>query len=357
MASTFSGSGGRNTALWTEQMARQQRGELEDIYSQGLHQQQRFLGPSNQRGSQYMQRGYGTAMGQINQGYGQGIDTMRQAQGQQVGAIQGGYADAANQLRAGYGEAAGQWQPFYDQSMAGYGMYQNALGLGGAGGTQAAQNAFTAGPGYQWNVDQATKGAQRAANRVGGLYSGNTNDQTTRLASNLANQEYDKWVGNLQGFQGAAQNATGALADIYRQRGVGEAALSTDQAQQLSGIYGTSGQQIANAQIGQGTAQGALSTDYFNNQAGRTIGHGQGMAGLQGQYMGNMANATNQYYQTVIPAGQQGMQAGQAAAQNRMGAIMGGLQLGSQLLGGGAGGASGGAGTGAFGSFLKGLFG
>ncbi|RPJ54520.1 MAG: hypothetical protein EHM24_31670 [Acidobacteria bacterium] len=347
MASSFSGSGGRQTALWTEQMASRQRGELDQYARSSLLGQRAPLRGANYRASDYLQRGYGRASEQLNQGYDTGIATMQQA----LGANQTGYADAIKSLQGGYGEAADQWQPYHQQSMAGYGMYQNALGLGGAAGTAAAQGAFKAGPGYQWNVDQATNQAQRAANKVGGLYGGNTVDQTTRLASNLANQEYDKWVGNLQGFQGAAQASTGALADIYSQRGQGVAARQADQGQQLAGLYSGIGQ----AQIGKGTAGAALTSDYYGSQAGRTSSYGQSAAGLAGQYWGNLANNANQYYNTVIPAGQQGMQAGQQAAQNRMGAIMGGLQLGGQLLGGMGGGASGGGGGGAFGGFLSGF--
>src|ERR1044072_3878715 len=64
-------------------------------------------------------------------------------------ALSGGYGDALQSLQQYYGKGAqqmqqgvGAWQGFLDQANRGYGMYQNALGLGGAGGREAAQQAF-----------------------------------------------------------------------------------------------------------------------------------------------------------------------------------------------------------------------
>ncbi|MET0651205.1 MAG: hypothetical protein ABWY63_01720 [Hyphomicrobiaceae bacterium] len=340
MASVFSGKAGRNAAVWTANQAVNQRTDLDQVALQGYRAQKQPVQQGFTQGLKALQGGYTGARDFTTQGYGQGIDTLRQTQGQQLAALSGQYGTAQGQLSQGYEQARGAWQPFHDQSMAGYQMYQNALGLGGAEGTAAAQNAFQTGPGYQWNVDQGVEQTARAANKYGALYGGNTNDATTRLASNLANQEYDKWRQNLSGFMGAAQTSSGALADIYGQEGRGLAELSADLGRQQSGVYGTTGTNIANAQIGQGTALAGLRSDYGANQAGLQVARGQSMGGLAGQYYGNIANNVNQQYGTVIPAGQQGMMAGQQAAANKVGAILGGAQLGAQLLGGGMGGGS-----------------
>ncbi len=59
-----------------------------------------------------------------------------------------GYLDAGTKKAAGYlGQVNDQWSPYAS-------MYINAMGLGGASGTAAAQDAFTASPGYQFNLDQ-----------------------------------------------------------------------------------------------------------------------------------------------------------------------------------------------------------
>ena len=272
-------------------------------------------------------QGYDTARGDINTQYG----TAR-------GDISGGYGAAAENLRDGYGQAVGAWQPFHDQSMAGYGMYQNALGLGGEAGTAAAQGAFKEGPGYQWNVDQATGQAARAANRYGGLYSGNTNEAMGRLASNLANQEYGNWVKNLQGFQGAAQTSTGALADIYGQQGAGLAELSTNQGRDLSQVAMEQGNQLSGLSERGGIAQ-AGSAHRLRHRTEPTCAPATAprWPTPRAAITAVRSPTTTSMYGTIIPSMQQGMMAGQQAAGNRFGALMGGLQLGSQILGGGMG--------------------
>jgi hypothetical protein len=258
--------------------------------------------------------------------------------------------------------------------MSGYDMYINSLGLGGAEGRAAAEAAFRAGPGYQWQVDQATRGAQRAANAVGSAPGGgNAMDAVTRLASNLANQEYGNWQQNLQGFQGAAERATGGraailqdLANLYQNQGNQTATLQTQQGRDLAGIQA----QIAGAEQAAGSQLGALEQNRGTTNAGivqqgntalatNATNMAQLLANLQSQYGLNQTNlatqyggaraglattitdalaaANNQRWGTTIQAGQQGMMAGQQAAANRMGAIMGGLQLGAQILGAGMG--------------------
>ena len=195
-----------------------------------------------------------------------------------------------------------QWQPFHDQSMAGYGMYQNALGLGGEAGTAAAQGAFQAGPGYQWNVDQATGQAARAANRYGGLYSGNTNEAMGRLASNLANQEYGNWVKNLSGFQGAAQTSSGALADIYGQQGKGLADLSAEPGPGFVPGCDSAGQPTVGPVRARRHRPGGPAhrpRPEHGEHAHRT-GHGP-LANTAGTYYGSSVNAMNRMYDTVIP--------------------------------------------------------
>jgi hypothetical protein len=101
----------------------------------------------------------------------------------------------------------------------------------------------------------------------------------------------------------------------------------------------TTGSNLATAAGNQGANLASLQTGFGQSLANVTMGTAQ-----------NQAGALSQYYGSLIPAGQQGMMAGQQAAANRFGAVMGGLQMGGQLLGGlfGGGGGAGG--------FLGGLF-
>src|SRR5205085_2489431 len=111
--------------------------------------------------------------------YGKAIDQTRGNYAAGRDALNTGYGQAADTLKG----AAGAYDPLIQRGLAGYDMYSNSLGINGAEGNAAARGAFQAGPGYQWQVEQATDAAQRAANKIGGLYGGNTTDAVTRLGS------------------------------------------------------------------------------------------------------------------------------------------------------------------------------
>lgn len=331
----------------------QARGELQGGYDKSLTALQQFYG--QQRGD--LQQGLTDSTATLNNGLAQG-----------TASLQGGYGAALDALQQYYGQGAGAlqqaadgYQPLVDKGLQGYDMYMNALGLNGANGNAAATDAFQAGPGYQWNVDQATSQAQRSANRLGMAYSGNTVDATTRLASNLANQEYGNWRNSLAGFQGASQNAVagqagalGNLATLYQNQGNATGTMQANQGKDIAGLQAGVAGAIANNQLGTGQALATTAGNQGSNLAQLETTYGQSQAGLTQGTAQNNAGALSSFYQTLIPAGQQGMMAGQQAAANKFGAIMGGVQMGAQLLGGAAGfGSAGGFGSSMLGSLFK----
>jgi hypothetical protein len=361
MASVFSGKAGRNTAIWTAQQAMDQRDLQQGFINTGIDDARANLQPGFTKASDYLSDMYSASRDDAEAGFGQARTDLQAGQTGALNALSGGYGQAIGSLQKGYGEAIGTqrdaisaWDPLVQRGMAGYDMLNNAMGLNGQAGKDAAIGAFQTGPGYQWNVDQATGQAQRAANKTGSLYSGNTNEATERLASNLANQEYGSWLNRLQPYQQAAGQAvqgqvgsTERLGDLQKQQGMGIAGLQSDLAQQQSGVYTGTGAQLAQNASNQGQFLAGQGTQYGQDQASLAMNQGQAMAGLDIAKMNAYLGNTSQFYGTVIPAGQQGMMAGQQAAANKMGAIMGGLQLGAQALGGGAGGG--------FGKFLSGF--
>ena len=351
MASSFSGKAGRQAAMWTADQAANQLSELRGIYGTGRQEADEALKAGFQPSLDYLNQYYGQgrtdlqqglqganqnvmgglnlATGNINQGYGQAIDAANNFYGQGT--------DALKQSVAG-------WQPLVDQNMAGFKMYQNSLGLNGAEGNQAATNAFQAGPGYQWGVDQATGQAARAANKLGQAYSGNLAESQLKLANNLANQEYGNWQKNLSGFQTGAQSAqtgqSGALnnlASLYGTQGNTLANLYTGQGKDLSGLNTAAYNQMGANTLNTGNLLGQAALNQGGNLASLQTAQSQGLANNALGYMGNLAGANQNYYNTLIPAGNQGLMAGQQAAANRMGALMGGLQMGASLLGSGMG--------------------
>ena len=361
MASTFSGKAGRTSAVWTEEKAQEMMYGLQDIYkdadAQARGEMQGYFDPSMQALNDY----YSQTRNDLNQGLSSATDTLRQGEASGVASLQQGYGAGLDALRQYYGQGAQTLQqgvdafnPLVSKNMAGLDMYMNALGLGGQAGTQAAQGAFQTGPGYQFAVDQATGNAQRAANRLGMAYSGNTVDATAKLANNLANQEYGNWIKNLSGFQGGAQSAVSGqagalqnLASLYQNQANATGTMQANQGRDISSLQSNTAQQIGNAQLGTGQALGQAAANQGSNVAQLNTNFGQSLANLTMGTAQNNAGALSAYYNTVIPAGQQGIMAGQQAAGNRMGAAMGGASALASLFGG----------AGGFGGFVSSLFG
>jgi hypothetical protein len=334
--------------MWTAQQAANQKAELQGLFGTGREEADKWLTYGYEKSLPELEQYYGGAKAELAGTLANANRAWTEGRDASLGEVRGGYGAALSDLGRLYGQgadtyrqAAAGYDPLIQRGMSGYDMYMSSLGLNGPEGNAAARGAFQAGPGYEWAVNQATSGAQRAANKLGGAYGGNTTDAVTRLSNNLANQEYGKWQQNLQGFQGAAQNAVSGqagvlqnLGNLYATQGNQTAQLQANQGKDLATIYQNAAQGISGNEM----TMGKYNLDLMNNRgadlASLHTGYGQSMANNALGYMTNLANATNQAYNTVIPAGQSGLMAGQQAAQNRMGAMMGGLQMGGQLLGG-----------------------
>ncbi len=357
MASPFSGKAGRQAAVWTANMANEQFDALAGIYGEGWGNAKNQIAQGFKPVSGLLRTGFTGARDILKRQYSSGRRDLREGVNRGIGSLDQGLA-VLNQM---YGQgaqtltgAADEFNPLIQKNMAGLDMYQNSLGINGAEGNQAARDAFLAGPGYQWQVEQATEAAQRAANKTGMLYSGNQVDAVTRLGSNLANQEYGSWQDKLSGFGAQALGAQNSRANVLNQLATLYQAQGKDQATirgQQGSMYANMGAQLADLGQTYGQNQAGLRTTYYGDQAQTSVGRGQSLANVDIGLMNNMADAANKRYDTIIQAGQQGLMAGQQAAANRMGALMGGLQLGGQLLGGLFGGGAGGGG-----GFLSGLF-
>ncbi|BCJ90363.1 hypothetical protein IZ6_10980 [Terrihabitans soli] len=132
--------------------------------------------------------------------------------------------EGEDRSQAALNEAARLYDPYANTGTQAGNMYANATGLNGAAGSDAARAAFRAGPGYDFQVDEAMRGAERAASAGGMLASGNLMAEMLARGQNLANQEYGGWLDRLsnqagQGLQ-AAQGKSGMLnnlANIYQQ--------------------------------------------------------------------------------------------------------------------------------------------
>jgi hypothetical protein len=136
---------------------------------------------------------------------------------------------------------------------AGSTLYQDALGINGPEGVARAKAAFTTGPGYDFQVNEATDAAARNAAKLGLAGSGNALDAIRSRAQGIAGQEYGSYLDRLGGFvnpelqatQGAAQgaglsaNLYGQEAQLYPQQAGAQANLLTNLGQSRAGLAGT----------------------------------------------------------------------------------------------------------------------
>lgn len=135
-----------------------------------------------------------------------------------------GYIDQGeNRSQAALNEAGALYDPYLGSGVQANGMYSNALGLNGVAGSDAARSAFRAGPGYDFQVDEAMRGAERAASAGGMLASGNLMAEMLARGQSLADQEYGSWMDRLANQAGQGLHAAGgktgtlgSLANLYQ---------------------------------------------------------------------------------------------------------------------------------------------
>lgn len=172
-----------------------------------------------------------------------------------LGYIDAGTGRADDFLR----RATNQYAPLAQLGEQGTTMYANALGLNGAAGNAAATEAFQAGPGFQFAMDQGLQALERRGAAQGRLQSGQTGLDTLNYATGLANQEYGNWLGQLGNFgnmwtTGVTGQASGLnnLANLYTGDASQRVGLTSDTLQSLMGANNqrAAGGQALGASVG-----------------------------------------------------------------------------------------------------------
>lgn len=139
------------------------------------------------------------------------------------------YFPQANQMIKDYagraqdylGQAGNLYKPLTELGGKGANLYADAMGLNGAAGNTNATNAFQAGPGYQFAMDQGLSALERRGAAQGRLQSGQTGIDTLTYANGLANQEYGNWLSKLSGYnQMYGQGIAGQANVLGAQSGV-----------------------------------------------------------------------------------------------------------------------------------------
>lgn len=216
-------------------------------------------------------------------------DLLGQSKADALTALGQGFDQARTDLNTQYTGAIDRLNPWTEAGKNALGVYQGSLGLGGDAARDSAVAAYRTSPGYERRVAEATDAVARKASALGALGSGNTMQAISDRANYLADEDYGRWQGQVQGISDRGQQA------------------ATTQA----GLQGQLGSQLGSL----GQAQGTTA------------------AGLHQNFGALGSGVLGQYGDTLIGAGTGAMLAGQQAAQNRMNFGLGLANLGAGLAG------------------------
>lgn len=137
---------------------------------------------------------------------------------------QKGYNDFAD-------KAYGEFGTYDDLGRGSATMYSDALGLGGSDGSARARDAFQAGPGYQFQVDEALRALERTGAAAGGTDSGGLYAALTERARGMADSEFDGWLDRLSGNVDRGIGVAGARAGIRTGQGINAQNVGTTKGQ------------------------------------------------------------------------------------------------------------------------------
>lgn len=161
---------------------------------------------------------------------------------------------------------------YLDLGKSGAGLYADALGVNGADGTARARSAYETSPGYQFGMDQGLQALDRSASAHGRLQSGNADLDILKYATGYAQDDYNKWLGGLSGYNDMYGN--GVQADSTA------AGLGLDFESGLtSGLLSANNQKAAGKEAGQGALLDTIGS--IAGIAGKAFGYG-GFGGAKG---------------------------------------------------------------------------
>jgi hypothetical protein len=228
------------------------------------------------------------ATGYINQGYGQARGELGTANTQ----AQGYLGQSRTDLGQGYDlatqgtrEAQGYIQPYAQTGSNALSMYADANGVNGAPAQQRFMASYQgADPFRQYNEDRSTNALARSYNARGMGNSGVAALASARENLRRGSEDYNSYMGRLQGLSSMGQQAAGQQAGYAAQQGQygmqygqGLAGVGAQQAQTATNY----GNQLANLSTGQ---YNALSSNAINrgnalSQADSILGNTLGTFG------------------------------------------------------------------------------
>lgn len=160
--------------------------------------------------------------------------------------IDRGEAVASNYLDEVTGLYGGQIK----RGQQGTALYDDAMGLNGAGGNARATGAFQTNPGYEFQQQQGIQALDRGAAARGSFQSGGAMADVLGYSQGLADQSYGSWLDRLGGYENTLNAGNAGMAGGLNNL----ANLATGTASQKLGLAGevASGYMGSNNQYAQG---------------------------------------------------------------------------------------------------------
>lgn len=196
-----------------------------------------------------------------------------------------GYIDQGNTGAKSYlDQILKMYSPAADQGARGAGLYADALGINGRGGSARARGAYQNAPGYQFAMDQGLQALDRGAAARGTFQSGGTGIDEMKYAHGLADQGWNSWLdrlGSPNTVLGGAMDkkamTLGSLGDLEKSTAGGKLDFTTGI---TNGLLGVNNQEAQGQEANYNEAEKKKSGIF--GSLGNFAGGFKGMGGLGG---------------------------------------------------------------------------
>jgi len=185
----------------------------------------------------------------------------------QISGIQTGASYAGQNINQGINALTTDYtaalQPYlqnYNTASAGTTQLGNVLGLNGQNGSQTAQQALQATPGYQFQVQQGDNAINAQAAATGMNGSGNQALALSNYNQGQASTNYNNYVSQLQPYLNASNSAASGIAGVNT--GLGNA--TAGQYNNLASLNWQAQTGIGNANANASLAQNQANQNIFN---------------------------------------------------------------------------------------------
>lgn len=171
-----------------------------------------------------------------------------------------------------YLEAAQKYgEPYRQAGVAALTAWLGALGIGGEGAKQYAEQTFTTSPGYEFALQQGLTGVENQYSSTGLRGSGAEQMDLEKYATNMAMTEYKDWENQLKEVAGMGRQSAESAAQREMSAGSTLAKLGEVYAKDLYDLYGTIARTMVESEMFQ-ERQKAMKKYGLAKTAGSVLG-------------------------------------------------------------------------------------